>query len=141
MVSVVSRAWAWIQSHSAVVDAALAALLLGAALVSSNLSFIDAVAHDASFRTPGAAGLTLGLAAAVLPLALRRRAPLAALAACTVGFLVSRLLFGSDGSTESPTRFFFKGFDGQVTVQVSPQGAVTGAVLDQGPDLAGRKIR
>jgi hypothetical protein len=129
-------------AHSAVVDAALAALLLGAALVSSNLSFIDAVAHDASSRTPGAAGLTLGLAAAVLPLALRRRAPLAALAACTVGFLVSRLLSARTALPREPDEVLLQGLRRTGTVQVSPQGAVTGAVLDQEGQISrGRKIR
>jgi signal transduction histidine kinase len=78
------------------VDAALALLLLGSAWVSSTVLYDDAVAHDASFERPDAPGLMVGLACAVLPLALRRRNPLLALTGCTVGFLVSCLAFGSD---------------------------------------------
>jgi signal transduction histidine kinase len=96
MVSVMRRAWASIESHTTLVDAALAMLLLGAALVSSDLLYVDAVAHDASFHTPDDLGLAIGLALAVLPLAFRRRAPLATLTACSIGFLVSRIAFGSD---------------------------------------------
>jgi signal transduction histidine kinase len=96
MESDVSRAWTSIQTRAPLVDAVLAGLLLGAALVSSNVLYIDAEAHDSSFRAPDAAGLAIGLACAVLPLALRRRVPLVALAACTAGFLLSRLVFKSD---------------------------------------------
>jgi signal transduction histidine kinase len=96
MVSVVRRAWASIESHTTLVDVGLAALLLGAAFVSSHLLHVDAAAHDASFSTPDGTALAIGLAGTVLPLALRRRAPLAALTACTFGFLLSRSAFGSD---------------------------------------------
>jgi signal transduction histidine kinase len=96
MVSVIRRAWAAVESYTTLVDAGVATLLLGAAFVSSDLLYVDAVAHDTSFRTPDRAGLAIGLAGAVLPLAARRRAPLAALAACTLGFLLSRIVFGSD---------------------------------------------
>jgi signal transduction histidine kinase len=96
MVSVIRRAWGSIESHATLADAGLALLLLVAALVASDLLYVDAVAHDASFRTPSSLGLVIGLSAAILPLGVRRRTPLGALAACTIGFLISRIAFGSD---------------------------------------------
>src|SRR4051794_6707118 len=96
MVSVLRRAWASIEAHTTIVDLGTAALLLGAAFVSSHLLHVDAAAHDPSFNVPNRAGLAIGLACTVLPLALRRRAPLAALTACTFGFLLSRSAFGAD---------------------------------------------
>jgi signal transduction histidine kinase len=94
-VNAIKRAWAWIQSHPGAADAGLALVLLGAALVSSNLVFTDLRAHDPEYSSPSSAGVAIGLAALILPLAWRRRAPVAVLAACTAALLVARLGLGS----------------------------------------------
>lgn len=86
---------AWARSHPAAADAALALVLLGAALVSSHVDLEAIEAADPSNPRPSTAGVAVGLTATVAPLALRRRAPLAALLACTAGFIVARVVFDS----------------------------------------------
>ena len=95
----VSRAWAWIQSHPAAADAALAVALLGAAVWSSHVMTMDLADAPASGspqvpRAPDATKDIAGLAAVVLPLALRRRAPLAVLLASTAAFIAYVVLLG-----------------------------------------------
>jgi signal transduction histidine kinase len=80
-------------------DAALAAALFGAALSSSHVTIEYVQAGDRSYRAPDAAGVAVGLAAMVVPLAVRRRFPLSALLACIAGFLLSRNALGSVEST------------------------------------------
>jgi signal transduction histidine kinase len=97
--STVSRIRAWIQSHPVAADAGLAAVLLGTALVSSNVEIDNLQAADPSYRPPSTAAVVAGVAAVVVPVALRRRAPLSALVACTAGFLLSRVALDSGDST------------------------------------------
>jgi signal transduction histidine kinase len=75
-------------------DGALAAALLGATLVSSDVA-IDLFADDPSYRRPDTTWLAIGFGVMVVPLAFRRRAPLTVLLACTAGFLLTRIVLGS----------------------------------------------
>ncbi len=95
VVRTVDRAWAWIRSHPVAADVALAAALLGAALVSSPVAIDGFEMGDPSYERPSAFAVLVALAATIAPLALRRRAPLTVLLACTIGFLAARLLLGS----------------------------------------------
>ena len=90
--SAISQGWARVQAHPRAADAALAAVLLGAAVLSSRSVVDFHSAHD-GFEAPDGAGAVAGLAVMIAPLALRRRAPVAALLGCTAGLLLSRLLF------------------------------------------------
>ncbi len=94
--STASRAWAWIQAHPVAADAALAAVLLGAALVSFNATR-NLFSADPAFEPPPTLGVAAGLAAMTLPLALRRRAPLTVLLASTAAFVALVLLVGPAG--------------------------------------------
>ena len=85
----VSRAWAWIQSHPAAADAALAVALLGAAVWSLHV-YTDF--YSGAPVQPDATKNMVGLAAVVLPLALRRRAPLTVLLASTAAYIASIVL-------------------------------------------------
>lgn len=69
--STVSRIWTWIQSHPLTADAALAVALLGAGLVSSDMT-IDLFEVDPSVQPADKSAVAAGLSAMVLPLALRR---------------------------------------------------------------------
>jgi signal transduction histidine kinase len=86
---------AWIRSHPTATDAALAAVVLGAAMLSSRTWTTLYRLGDPSQRLPSTVEELLGLAAVIAPLALRRRAPLAALLASTAGFFASRYLLHS----------------------------------------------
>jgi signal transduction histidine kinase len=83
---------AWIRSHPLVADAVLAAGLLGAAVLSSRTWVSLYRLGDPSFALPSRFEEVAGLAAAIGPLALRRRAPLVALVGCTAGFLGAHVL-------------------------------------------------
>jgi signal transduction histidine kinase len=74
-------------------DVALAAAALGLAVVSSRVAIKTGEWADPSYRSPSALAELGGLVATIAPLALRRRAPLAAALACTAGFVGSRILF------------------------------------------------
>jgi signal transduction histidine kinase len=91
--------WAWIQSHPLAADAVLAAALLGAALVSSAVEIENRDALDPSYRPPSTAVLIAGVAPMVVPMALRRWAPLSTLVACTAGFLLSRVVLDAGDAT------------------------------------------
>ncbi len=70
----------------------LAVLLLALAFVSSRAAIDFAEQLDQpGLETPGTLGEIIGLVATLAPLALRRRAPLAALLASTAGFVASRI--------------------------------------------------
>jgi signal transduction histidine kinase len=86
----VRRAWAWLESHPLTSDAALALCLLGIALVTSHAEVDLFRFSDPNFPTPSRLEEIAGLTLAIAPLAVRRRAPLASLVACTAGFIVSR---------------------------------------------------
>ncbi len=92
MPTAISRAWSGVQARPHTADAALAVVLLGAAVLSSS-SLVDFHSAHEGFEAPDGAGAAAGLAVMIAPLALRRRAPLAALLGCTAGLLLSRLLF------------------------------------------------
>ncbi|MEA2441388.1 MAG: hypothetical protein QOH76_2812 [Thermoleophilaceae bacterium] len=89
---------AWIHSHPSAADAVLAAILLGAALVSSHVEADNLRAGDPTATQPSSIALVAGAALVVLPLVLRRRAPLAVLLACTAGFLFARIVLESSDS-------------------------------------------
>jgi signal transduction histidine kinase len=99
VVSTARRAWAWIQSHPLVADASLAAVLLGAAIVSSNVELENLRLGDPAYRAPSPVAVVAGAAAVVVPLVLRRLAPLSVLVACTAGFLLSRLALDAGDAT------------------------------------------
>jgi signal transduction histidine kinase len=94
-VSTVRRVWAPVASHPMATDVALAAAVLGIA-VGSSRTFVNLYRlGDPSYDLPSTFEELVGLAVTIGPLAFRRRAPLAALAACTAGFFVGRLLLDS----------------------------------------------
>jgi signal transduction histidine kinase len=86
---------AWTRSHPAATDAALAAVVLGGAVVSSRTWMTLYRLGDPAYRLPSTVEELLGLVVVIAPLALRRRAPLSALLACTAGFFASRYLLHS----------------------------------------------
>jgi signal transduction histidine kinase len=81
--------------HPAAADAAFAAVLAAAALVSVYAT-LELLRQDPSFKEPAKPGILLAVLAVMLPLALRRRFPLAV--ACTVigAFVVGRLVSHPD---------------------------------------------
>jgi signal transduction histidine kinase len=87
--NVVGRAWAWLESHPFTSDTALTLSLLGMALVTSHAEVDLWKFADPAFQTPSRLEEIAGLTLVIAPLAVRRRAPLAALVACTAGFVVS----------------------------------------------------
>ena len=104
--STVSRIWTWIQSHPLAADAALAVALLGAGLVSSDMT-IDLFEVDPSVQPADKSAVAAGLSAMVLPLALRRRAPLAVLVVSTAAFVTLGLLVDSPSLEPSITAIAF----------------------------------
>ncbi len=86
---------AWARSHPLLADAALASVLLGAALVSSHVAIEVNQAVSPDYRPPATAAVVSGLAATFVPLAVRRRFPLAALLACAVGLVAARVVLDS----------------------------------------------
>ena len=86
---------AWTRFHPLAADTALAAAVLAAAILSSRTWTSLYGLGDPLFRLPTTAEELGGLAAVIAPLALRRRAPLTALLACTAGLLVARYLLHS----------------------------------------------
>ncbi len=80
-----------VQRHPLVADGALAALLLGAAVLSSK-SVVDFHSRHPGFQAPDAVAAAAGLAVMIAPLTVRRRAPLVALLGATAGLLASRIL-------------------------------------------------
>src|SRR4051794_40861074 len=86
---------AWIRRHPLLADAALAAALLGAAILSSRTVISLYRLGDPSYDLPSRLEEVVGLAAAIGPLAFRRRAPLVALVGCTAGFLGARVWLGA----------------------------------------------
>src|SRR4051794_41566205 len=89
------HAAAWTRSHPLAADALLAAALIGAAVLSSRSWISLYRLGDPSYDLPTRFEELAGLVATIGPLALRRRAPLFALVACTAGFLGARLLLDS----------------------------------------------
>jgi signal transduction histidine kinase len=89
---------AWIKSHPTAADAVLAAVLLAAAIVSSHVEAENLHLSDPTGTPPSSLALVAGAALVVVPLVLRRRAPLVVLLACTAGFLISRNVLESGDS-------------------------------------------
>jgi len=87
--------WAWIQARPLAADAALAAVLLGAALVSSDVT-LGLFRDDPALAAPDATAVGAGLAAMILPLALRRRFPVVVLLTCTAAYFVLSQLTGPE---------------------------------------------
>jgi signal transduction histidine kinase len=102
VVNTVGRVWAWIASHPRAADVALAAAALGAAVVSSDVALEVARWANPSYQTPSKPEELAGLVVTVAPLALRRRAPLAAALACTAGYVGSRVLFDAQEPVITP---------------------------------------
>jgi signal transduction histidine kinase len=95
VVSSVRQVRAWIKSHPMAADIALAAVVLAAAVASSRTYLTLSRLGDPAYDPPSRFAELAGLTATIGPLAFRRRAPLAALAACTAGLLGARVLLGS----------------------------------------------
>jgi signal transduction histidine kinase len=77
-------------------DAALAAALMAAAIVSSYVEFANAHPGDQSYRLRSIAAGAVAMAG---PLVLRRRFALSVLVACTGGFLLSRIVLDAGDTT------------------------------------------
>ncbi len=86
------RLLGWTQLHPAVSDASLAVALAVAALVSVRSLYEEIEAADPTFDRPGTAALVFCMLAVTLPLAWRRRFPLAALAVFVLAFLFGRIV-------------------------------------------------
>lgn len=99
MVKRASRAWAWIRGHPVTADAALVAALLGAGLLSAHVELENRQLGDPAYRSPSTAAVVIAASAMIVPLALRRLAPLSALLACTAGFLLSRIALDAGDAT------------------------------------------
>ena len=84
-----TRGLAWIRHHPTVADAVLAVALFGASLLSL-YAWFELQRQDPSFEPEGGRPI-LVLAAVTLPLAFRRRFPLAAAAAVVVAFSLGRM--------------------------------------------------
>ena len=91
----IAAARAWGRAHPVVADTALALALLAAALVSSHVTIEVNQVGSPSYRPPATPMVVAGLAATFIPLVARRRWPLAALLACTAGFVAARVVFDS----------------------------------------------
>ncbi len=92
VVSAARRVVAWIRSHPQMADAALAVALVGAAYVSFGVT--ADLFRDPAHPRPGTAENSLGLAFVILPLALRRRAPLSMLLLSITAYVVYAVALG-----------------------------------------------
>jgi hypothetical protein len=90
--NVVRRGWAWLEAHTLASDTALALSLLSIALVTSHAEVDLWRFADPNFPTPSRVEEIAGLTLVIAPLMVRRRAPLAALVACTIGFIAAKQL-------------------------------------------------
>jgi signal transduction histidine kinase len=84
-----------LRRHPLAADAALAAVLAGAALVSLYGTF-ELLRQDPSFHEPAKTWIVVSVLATTLPLALRRRLPLAAASTVVAAFIASRLWVAPD---------------------------------------------
>jgi hypothetical protein len=84
------RLGALLRRHPGAADAVLAVLLAAAALVSLYTTF-ELLRQDPKFHEPAKPGIVLVLLAVTLPLALRRRFPLAVAGAVITAFVVGRV--------------------------------------------------
>jgi signal transduction histidine kinase len=91
----VRRIAAALSRHPIAADAGVAALFAAAALVSLHATF-ELMRQAPNFDLPATTPLVVGLLAVTLPLALRRRFPLAAASAAIVAFVVSRVALAPD---------------------------------------------
>ena len=95
MSDLAKRVLATIRRHPTAADAVLAATLAGASLVSVYTTF-ELLRQDPNLDEPAKPGIVLALLAVTLPLALRRRFPLAVACVVIIGFVVGRLLVDPD---------------------------------------------
>jgi signal transduction histidine kinase len=91
--------WAWSRRHPLAADTVLAAALVAAALVSSSVEIENAQAADPSFDAPKTLARVAAVVPMVAPMAVRRLVPLAALLACTAGFLLGRIVLEAGDAT------------------------------------------
>jgi signal transduction histidine kinase len=95
MLTQARRLTATLRHHPTAADTVLAALFAAAALVSLSTTF-ELLQQDPAFEGPATPPLVVALLAVTLPLALRRRFPLA-VACCVIAvFVTSRVLFAPD---------------------------------------------
>lgn len=99
VVRITRNSWTWIRAHPLMADAALAAALAAAAVVSTYVELANHEAGDPAFRSPSTAAVLTSTFLLVGPLIFRRRAPLAVLLASTAGFLVSRIVLEAGDAT------------------------------------------
>jgi signal transduction histidine kinase len=90
MSDLLSRAVAALRRQPTVADSILAALFAAAALVSLYAT-LELLRQDPKFDEPAKPGIVLALLAVTLPLALRRRFPLAVAGVVIIAFVVGRL--------------------------------------------------
>jgi signal transduction histidine kinase len=95
MPTLARRLTATLRSHPTAADTILAAVFAVAALVSLSTTF-ELLQQDPAFERPAMAPLVVALLAVTLPLALRRRFPLAVACFVTAAFVTSRVLFAPD---------------------------------------------
>ena len=86
------RAQAALRHRAAAADAALAGVLAAAGLVSVEATYDALRSYDSGFDAPATVSVVLAMAALTLPLAWRRRAPLAVAVAVVAAFLIGRIL-------------------------------------------------
>ena len=84
------RAVAALRRNTLAVDAALATILSGLAIVSLFTTF-ELLRQDPSFHAPARVGIIVTLLAVTVPLAVRRRFPLTVACAVIVAFIVGRI--------------------------------------------------
>ncbi|HET6172875.1 MAG TPA: sensor histidine kinase [Gaiellales bacterium] len=91
----VRRLAATFRRHPTAADAAFAAVLAAAALVSVYATF-ELLRQDPAFKEPAKPGILLAILAVMLPLALRRRFPLAVACVVIGAFVIGRLVIHPD---------------------------------------------
>ncbi len=102
------RAMATLRRHPTAADGVVALVFAGAAIVSLYTTF-ELLRQDPTFHEPAKQGLVAALLAVTLPLALRRRFPLAVAATVIVAFVVGRV-------ARNPGVPGLPGWEGYVTV-------------------------
>jgi signal transduction histidine kinase len=91
MATVARRVAGTLRRNTVAVDAAVAAILSAAALVSLSTTF-ELLRQDPAYHAPGKAAVIATLLVVILPLALRRRAPLVVACVVVIAFVAGRVL-------------------------------------------------
>jgi signal transduction histidine kinase len=89
----VARVVSSARRHPVAVDALVAVILAGLALLSVHIFYDDALGFDPTLQPPSNAAMAVAMLAPALPLALRRRSPLVAAVLVSVGFMLGRQVF------------------------------------------------